>query len=133
MRRLRVALLVATCALVGTCSHRPGVLEQAQLEGELRVVTRNSPTSYYLGAEGPEGPEFDLARRFASSLGLRLRMIVVDSPEKILVAVETGRAHLGAAAFDAAWAQGHALTFEPAAEEVVARLEAALQVQPRST
>ncbi|MGB2771915.1 MAG: hypothetical protein WBF31_06310, partial [Anaerolineae bacterium] len=46
---------------------------------------------------------------------------------------DSARAHLGAAAFDAAWAQGHALTFEPAAEEVVARLEAALQVQPRST
>jgi hypothetical protein len=45
---------------------------------------------------------------------------------------DSARASLGAAAFDAAWAQGRALTFEPAAEEAVARLQAALQVQPRS-
>jgi len=46
---------------------------------------------------------------------------------------DSARASLGAAIFDAAWAQGRALTFEPAAEEAVARLQAALQLQPRST
>jgi len=45
---------------------------------------------------------------------------------------DSARASLGAAAFDVAWAQGHALTFELAAEEAVARLQAALQLQPRS-
>jgi hypothetical protein len=45
---------------------------------------------------------------------------------------DSARASLGAAAFDVAWAQGRALTFEPAAEEAVARLQAALQLQPRS-
>ena len=39
---------------------------------------------------------------------------------------DSARASLGAAAFDIAWAQGRALTFEPAAEEAVARLEAVL-------
>ena len=33
--------------------------------GELRVVTLNSPTCYYLGAQGEEGFEFQLASRFA--------------------------------------------------------------------
>jgi len=45
---------------------------------------------------------------------------------------DSARASLGAAAFDVAWAQGRALTFELAAEEAVARLQAALQLQPRS-
>ena len=46
---------------------------------------------------------------------------------------DSARASLDPAAFEAAWAQGRALTFELAAEEAIAHLEAALQVQPRST
>ncbi len=48
----------------------PSTLEQILALGELRVVTRNSPTSYYLGADGAEGPEYDLVRRFAADLGV---------------------------------------------------------------
>lgn len=84
-------------SLLGTCSARPGVLEQVRTLGELRVATRNSPGAYYLGAHGPEGPEYELASRFAARLGVPARFITLPSPAAVLDAVASGRAHIGAA------------------------------------
>jgi membrane-bound lytic murein transglycosylase F len=108
-RRLSVRAVVALVAvgLLGTCSARPGVLEQVRLIGELRVATRNSPTAYYFGARGPEGPEYELASRFAAALGVPVRFITLPSPAAVLAAVANGRAHIGAAglAITPAWAR----------------------------
>ena len=51
---------------------RRAALEEIRARGELRVVTINSPTSYYLGTHGAEGLEFALARAFAQELGVTL-------------------------------------------------------------
>jgi len=94
---LRVVTALFAAALLGTCAPRPGVLEQARELGVLRVATRNGPTSYYLGAHGPEGPEYALAQGFARLIGVRLEFIVLPSPAAVIEAVARGRAHLGAA------------------------------------
>ena len=93
----RLALVAVAVGLLGTCAPRPGVLEQIRTVGELRVATRNNPTAYYLGATGPEGLEYQLASRFAASLGVAARFIPLDSPARVLVEVASGRAHIGAA------------------------------------
>ena len=93
----RVPTAVAVLALLGTCTVRPGVVSQAHTVGALRVATYNSPTAYYLGAHGPEGPEYALASRFARSLGLRLEMIEYPSAAAAISAVAHGRAHIAAA------------------------------------
>ncbi len=93
----RLSLALVSLALLGTCSARPGVLEQVRLLGVLKVATRNSPTAYYLGAQGPEGPEFDLASRFARELGVPVRFVTLPNPAAVLDEVASGRAHLGAA------------------------------------
>ncbi len=93
----RGALVLALGGLLGTCSARPDVLEQVRRLGFLKVATRNSPTAYYLGAQGPEGPEFELASRFARELGVPVMFVTLPSPAAVLEAVATGRAQLGAA------------------------------------
>lgn len=65
--------------------------------GELRVVTRNLPSTYYLGAAGPQGPEFDLASRFAAELGVRLVIYSVPNVADVLRELESRRAHIAAA------------------------------------
>ena len=42
--------------LLATCAQPPPLLQRILADGELRVVTRNSPDAYYLGSHGPEGP-----------------------------------------------------------------------------
>jgi membrane-bound lytic murein transglycosylase F len=89
-----IALLAA---LIGTCSSPPSTLDQVLELGELRVVTRDSPTSYFVGPNGPAGPEFDLVRGFAEELGVALVIETVDSVSEITPHLVTGRAHMAAA------------------------------------
>jgi membrane-bound lytic murein transglycosylase F len=65
--------------------------------GELRVVTRDSPTSYFVGPDGPAGPEYDLVRGFADDLGVNLVIETVDSVADIVPYLASGQAHMAAA------------------------------------
>jgi membrane-bound lytic murein transglycosylase F len=74
------------------------LIDQVKSLGELRVVTRSGPLSYYLGSDdAPQGPEYALARRFADELGVKLKITPVKSYEDMYAALNSGRAHLAAA------------------------------------
>jgi len=94
---LRLVFIVILAGLVGTCSTPPPLLQQIIEVGELRVVTRNTPTSYFVGPDGPAGPEYDLVREFAEDLGVELNIETVDSVSEILPHVAKGKAHMAAA------------------------------------
>lgn len=94
---MKAALAIAASLLLGTCSQPPGLLQQILETGELRVVTLNSPSTYYLGVDGPQGPEFDLAMEFADELGVTLQIYSVDSASAAREEVATGHAHFAAA------------------------------------
>ncbi len=93
--------VLAAWALLGTCSGIPSQLDQVMKLGELRVVTRNSPTSYYLGPEGALGPEYELAREFANNIGVSLYIYTPEQFANVLPDVAAGRAHLAAAGLSA--------------------------------
>jgi membrane-bound lytic murein transglycosylase F len=84
-------------ALIGTCSSPPSALDQVLELGELRVVTRDTPTSYFVGPEGPAGPEFDLVQGFANALGVDLVIETVDSVSEIVPHLARGQSHMAAA------------------------------------
>ena len=94
---MRVLLALLTTLLLATCSQPPALLQQILEQGELRVVTRNSPDAYYLGSQGPEGPAYDLASQFANHLGVPLRLYTVRTREAAIEEVAAGRAHVAAA------------------------------------
>ena len=93
----RAAGTIALALLLGTCSRMPTVLQQIRDSGELKVVTRNSPTAYYLGVEGAEGPEYELATGFARRLGVKARFFIVPSGAAALREIVHNRAHIAAA------------------------------------
>ena len=67
---LRLLLVIALAGLVGTCSSPPPLLEQVLETGMLRVVTRDSPTAYVVGPDGPSGPETTSRGRSPTSSAL---------------------------------------------------------------
>jgi membrane-bound lytic murein transglycosylase F len=74
------------------------LIDQIKTLGELRVATRSGPLSYTVGSDGRlQGPEYDLARRFANELGVTLKMMPMHSYVDIYAALNSGRAHIAAA------------------------------------
>ncbi len=94
---MRSLFIVTIAALIGTCSSPPTLLDQILETGELRVVTRDSPTAYTVGPDGPSGPEFDLVQAFADELGVALVIDPVASVSEILPKILSGDAHMAAA------------------------------------
>lgn len=79
-------------------SSQDTLLEQIKAKGELRVITRYGLTTYYKGPQGQEmGLEYDLAKRFADELGVKLHLIVTDSFNEILQTVAHQEVHFAAA------------------------------------
>ncbi len=65
---------------------------------ELRVVTRNSPTSYFIDREKrPSGPEHDLVLAFAASQNRPVSFIIEDTLTEVLQALAEGKADIAAA------------------------------------
>lgn len=98
------------------------MLDQVRSDGVLRVVTRNAPTTYYIGTEGPAGPEYELAKGFAEFLGVRLEIYPLDSVSQIVSEVAQGRAHLAAAWLTVTPTREASLEFGPEYRRVTQQL-----------
>jgi membrane-bound lytic murein transglycosylase F len=98
---------IATALLLSACTHPQSALQRIRARGELRVVTLNSPTSYYLGAQGPQGFEYRLASAFARQLQVRLVIEPLPDEAAMRTALSAGSADLAAAQIspDALWLQ----------------------------
>jgi membrane-bound lytic murein transglycosylase F len=119
VRGLKIGVTVAAALMLSTCTPLPSVIDQIKTLGELRVVTRISPLAYYLDADDiPAGPEYDLARRFADELGVKLKITPVHSYAEIYGALTTGRAHLAAAALKVPAKSVPGVTFGPVYQRV---------------
>ena len=94
---MRLFIYTLLAALLGTCSSPPPLLDQILDLGQLRVVTRNTPTTYFVGTEGPAGPEFDLVKGFADELGVSLVIETVESVSEVMPRLLSGDAHVAAA------------------------------------
>ena len=94
---MRLILIFTLAGLIGTCSSPPPLLDQVLDTGELRVVTRDSPTAYTVSPSGPSGPEYDLVQAFADELGVALVIQPVASVSEILPMLLSGDAHMAAA------------------------------------
>ena len=98
VRWSKVGIALSATALLGSYAPLPSVYDQIMILGELRVVTRTGPLAFYRDSDRvPQGPEYELAQRFADELGVRLKITPVRSYAEIYSALATGRAHLAAA------------------------------------
>ncbi len=110
---MRVISTLLLYLLLTTCHMSPDLLGQVQEAGVLRVVSRNSPTTYYLGPEGPTGPEYELVKGFADHLGVKLEIYSKDSIRAILGDVVSGRAQVAAAGLTASEGRAEGVVFGP--------------------
>ncbi len=109
---LRLLLLLACILLVAGCSRAP---QPPWESGELVVLTRLSPSTYFYDADGAaSGFEHDLVRQFAESQGWRVRFELAGSLEEMFARLERGEAHLAAAGLTATERRLNRMRFGPA-------------------
>ncbi|MFW5444107.1 MAG: membrane-bound lytic murein transglycosylase MltF [Methylococcaceae bacterium] len=94
--------LTATFTLISCDSYSPAHkgfsrLEQIKHEGELNVLIRPGPTTYYEGADGIMGLEYDLVMLFAEQLDVKVNFIIPDTFEDILNLISKGKYDIAAA------------------------------------
>ncbi|MGH8353271.1 MAG: membrane-bound lytic murein transglycosylase MltF [Pseudomonas sp.] len=72
-------LVTGIFLLLGGCVEEPSTLERIKEDGVLRVITRNSPATYFQDRNGETGFEYELVKRFAEDLGVELQIDTADN------------------------------------------------------
>jgi membrane-bound lytic murein transglycosylase F len=88
-----IPVLIPACSLHG----EDNKLTRIKSAGELVVLTRRSPSTYFETADGPSGFEHDLVTAFAHALGVQARFVAVDRHADLFSEMEDGGADLAAA------------------------------------
>ena len=65
--------------MLSGCAEPPSSLERIKEEGVLRVITRNSPATYFQDRNGETGFEYELVKRFADDLDVKLEIQTADN------------------------------------------------------
>ncbi len=98
--------------------HKP-LLEVVSERGRLRVLTVNSPVTYYRMQDEEAGLEYELARGFAAHLGVELQMMVALTFGELFDRLNHGEADLAAANITATEARRAHVRFGPPYMETV--------------
>jgi membrane-bound lytic murein transglycosylase F len=127
MKRNRFSVIAGLALLLplglsGSGCEQKSLLSRIQGQGELLVATRNSPTSYYEGPDGPAGLEYDLVKRFAKSIGVEPRFLFPHPFDDVLTAVRDGRVHMAAAGLTVTEARSQSLRFSEPYQEITPEL-----------
>ena len=118
-RLLPLLLLVVLLPIHSGCERTHEVsLEQIREQGEIIVLTRNAPTTYYEGREGMTGLEYDLVTAFARHLEVAARFKVYDGTADILAALRGPAGHLAAAGLTRTEARREHFLFGPSYQSV---------------
>lgn len=108
-------------ALLAGCDNGP---PQTLIGGErtLLVLSRNSPTSYYLDRDKPAGLEYDLVHSFARARGYKIRFELVETTAEIIARLHEGKADMAAAGLSSTPARLKHLLTGPAYQQVTQQL-----------
>ena len=101
---------------------KPSILNQIIESGELIVISRNSPSTYYEGPDGATGFEYELAKKFADQLGVKLKIITPDNLNDIFNMLDDEQAHFAAAGLTITESRKQRVRFSPSYQTITQQL-----------
>jgi membrane-bound lytic murein transglycosylase F len=120
--RINKLFILLLCLMMVSCSIPKPLIERIKEEGQLIVVTRLSPTTYFKEKEEIRGLEYELVELFAEELGVKVKYIIPESFDQILPTITRGEAHFAAAALSVTKTREVAVRFTPEYQTVTAQL-----------
>jgi len=126
-RPLFLSLAVVIASILFVFNYLPklsslSLLERIKSNGQLVVVTRNSPTTYYESADGPTGLEYEMVKMFANELGVELTLVIPDSLSDLLNKISSNAIHIAAAGLTITKDREKIFRFGPAYQEITEQL-----------
>jgi len=117
-----ISLSLISLILLVACNEAQPHLEEIRERGELRVLTRYSPTTYYVKGSDLAGFEYELAQRFAKHLNVELKIIVPENLSNMLNLIEQGKADIAAAGLAVTPDRENIIRFGPVYQQVTQQL-----------
>lgn len=103
-RSTRIAnrlLITLLCLFTITGSVQPSIVEKIRAQGEITVITLNSPSTYFEDNVGPTGYEYELSKAFADYLGVELVLKQAESLSDLYYKLDKKEASFAAAGLTA--------------------------------
>lgn len=116
--RALLLLILIACGFILFYSYpRQTTLETILDNGEIRVITRLSPSLYYLENDQPGGFEYELTKLYANYLGVDLSIVSASDISQLFAALRLNNAHYAAAGLGVTAARQEKYRFSPAYAE----------------
>jgi len=92
-------LLILVTLMTTGCQKKDNraTLQRVLDRGYITIGTLFGSTSYYIDAEGPTGYEYELAKKYAQSLGVELKVIPTYSLDELFAKLDSGQVDMLAA------------------------------------
>jgi len=96
-RSIQTGAILMALLLFPACQPDLTTLHQVKDSGELTIISRQGPSTFFVGHKGLTGFEYELAKEFANSLGVNLRIVKADNYSSIYSGLNDPKVHLAAA------------------------------------
>lgn len=121
-----------TILFLASCSAGQRDLEQILESGELRILTLNTPTTYFENSDGETaGLEYEMTRQLAHDLGVETRYIITESVAELFEALDQGRGDLIAAGISITESRKEEYSFGPSFQEIEKQVICKPYVRPK--
>jgi len=121
-----LVLILLACFLASACDiaddHSANTRKAIKSRGEIKVLTRNAPTTVYEGRDGLTGYEYDLVNSFADYLNVKAEFTFLDGIGDILSSIENREGDFAAAGLTQVEERQEAFRFGPAYYDVQQQL-----------
>ncbi len=124
MRGLFLCLLAFSLLMLSACKpqHESASLQRILERGYVTVGTLFGPNSYYVEADGFAGFEYELAKKYADSLNVELKIVPSYSLDELFIKLNTGEVDLLAAGLTVTDKRLQRFRFAPSYEQVSQKL-----------
>jgi len=96
-RSIQTSAILMALLLFPACQPDLSTLNQVKNSGVLTIISHQGPSTFFIGHKGLTGFEYELAKKFADSLGVRLRIVKANDYSSLYSSLNDPEVHLAAA------------------------------------
>lgn len=110
-RSIKTSAILLVMVLFPACQPELSRLTQVKNSGVLTIIARQGPSTFFSGHQGLTGFEYELANKFAQSLGVNLQIVKVNDYPSLYEGLDNPKIHFAASSLAASDARKASFSF----------------------